>query len=153
MVVLVERESVTGTFWLDTESVSTKVVSLGLQEVCWEVLCPIAVIEAECCAECRCWDSPEGALANNVSPSWLSLVDGFVEEVIEKKIFKIGVCAVCGCDVLEENRANNAATSPHECNGRLVKFPFVRFSSLCRVNQSIVAVEVGQLTFWISMNP
>ena len=143
MVVLVKRESVTGIFWLDTESVSTKVVSLGLQEICWEILRPIAVIKAECSAECRCWNSPEGAFANNVSPSWLSLMDGFVEEVIEKKIFKIGVSTICGCDVLQENRTDNAATSPHECNGRLVEFPFVRLSSLCRLNQSFAAIEVG----------
>ena len=68
---------------LDLECVSTEVISLCLQKICWEVLCAVPIIPAESSTESGRRYTPQRALADNVSPAALSFVDGFVEEVVE----------------------------------------------------------------------
>ena len=75
---------VTGIFGLDAERVSTKVVALGLQQICRKIFGAVTVVEAESCAEGGCRDSPKSAFADNVAPTRLSVVNGLVEEVVEK---------------------------------------------------------------------
>ncbi len=90
-------------FRLDPERVSAKVITLGLQQIGWQVLGSVAIVEAQRSGESRSRNTPQSALADNISPARLSLVDGLVEEVIEKEIFQLGVTAICACDVLQEN--------------------------------------------------
>jgi len=122
-----------GSLGLDAESVSSEVITLGLQKVGREVLCPVAVEPRKRAGESGCGNTEQGSLGNNVSPAGLSLVDSLVEEVVEKKVLKVGVVAVGRGDVLKEHRADDAATTPHEGDGRLVELPAILLGSLLNV--------------------
>lgn len=84
VVIFTFRILLVGFLGLDPECVSTKVISLRLQKICWEVLGAVPIIPAESSAESGRRNTPQRALADNVSPAVLSLVDGFVEEVVEQ---------------------------------------------------------------------
>ena len=94
---------VVGELWLDVESVGTEVVTLGLEKVGWKVLGPVTVKEGKSGGEARSWDTPESTLGDDVSPSWLCLVDCLVEEVVEEQVLEVWVGTVGLCDVLEED--------------------------------------------------
>lgn len=130
MNVLALGEGLVGVLGLDAESVGTEVVTLGLQQVGGQVLGAVAVVEAEGGGEGRQRNTPEGRLADNVTPAGLGLVDGLGEEVIEQQVLKVGVVAVSVGDVLQEDGADNATTAPHEGNGRLVELPAVLLGGL-----------------------
>ena len=115
---------------VDAEGVGTEVVTLGLQQVGGQGLGAVAVVEAEGSAESGGGDTPEGTLADNVSPALLGVVDGLVEEVVEEEVLEVGVLAVGLGDVLQEDRADNATTAPHEGNGGLVELPAVLLGGL-----------------------
>ena len=80
-----------GVLWLDPEGVGTKVITLGLEKVGWEVLGPVAVVERQGSAESRGWDTPESTLADNVSPALLCVVNGLVEEVVKEEVLEVWV--------------------------------------------------------------
>ena len=103
VVVLALRIFVICVLWFNSESMSSEVISLGLQEVGRQILGSITVIEAKRGAECRCRDTPQCAFAYNVPPTWLRLVNCLVEEVVEQQVFKVGVFAIRSGNVLEEN--------------------------------------------------
>lgn len=135
--VLALGEVLVGVFGLDAESVGTKVVTLGLQQVGGKFLGAITVVEAEGSAEGGKRDTPESRLADDVSPATLGVVDGLVEEVVEEKVLEVGVVTVGIGDVLEEDRADDAATTPHEGNGRLVQLPAIFLSSLLDEHEAL----------------
>ena len=130
MDVLTLGEVVVGVLRLDAEGVSTEVVTLGLQQVGREALGTVSVVEAESSAEGRSRNTPQGDLADDVSPAVLGVVDGLVEESVEQEVLEVGVGAVGIGDVLEENGADDAATAPHEGNGGLVQLPAVFLGGL-----------------------
>lgn len=130
MDVLALRVGLVGVLRLDAEGVGTEVVTLGLQQVGGEVAGAVAVVEAEGSAESGGGDTPESALADDVSPAALGLLDGGVEELVEQEVLEVGVLAVSVGDVLEEDGADDATTTPHEGNGGLVQLPAVLTSSL-----------------------
>lgn len=105
-----------GVFRLDLEGVGSEVVSLGLKQVGGQILSTITVEPAESSTESRGRYSEKRCLGDDVSPTGLSLVNSFVEEVIKKKILKIGVLPVGRCDILQENGSNDTTSAPHECN-------------------------------------
>ena len=119
-----------GVLGLDAEGVGTEVVTLGLEQVGGQVLGAVAVVEAEGSTESRGGDTPEGTLGDNVAPAVLGGVDGVVEEVVEEKVLEVGVAAVGLGDVLEEDRADDAATTPHEGDLGLLELPAVLLGSL-----------------------
>jgi hypothetical protein len=123
--VLLVRE-----LWLDPESVSTEVITLGLEKVGWKVLGAVTIEPVQCGCESRGWDTEKSGLGNDVSPSWLSLVDSLVEEVVEEQVLEVGVCSVSGGDILQEDRADNASSTPHESDGWLVQLPLVFLGGL-----------------------
>ena len=120
----------TGILGLDSKRVSAEVVSLSLEKVGWQVLRSIAVIEAQCSAEGGRGYSPEGPFADNVPPTTLCIVDCAVEEVVKEKVLKIRILAESCRDILQEDRANDTPTTPHERDFRLVKFPRVFLGGL-----------------------
>lgn len=119
-----------GAFGLDQEGMGTEVIPLSLEEVSWQVVGAISVVEAERRREGRSRDTPQSGLANDITPSGLSFVDGLGEEVVKQQIFEFWVVAVCVGDVLQEDGANNATTTPHQRNGWLVQLPVVFFGGL-----------------------
>jgi hypothetical protein len=123
--ILALGEGLAGVLGLDAESVGTEVITLGLEEVGGQVLRAVAVVEAESGGEGRSGDTPQSGLADDVTPAVLSVVNGLVEEVVEEQVLKVGVVAVSVGDVLEEDGADDAASAPHEGNGRLVELPVV----------------------------
>lgn len=119
-----------GELGLDLEGVGTEVVTLGLEQVGGQVLGAVAVEEAERSAEGRSGDTPEGTLGDDVPPAGLGLVDGLVEEVGEEEVLEVGVLAVSAGDVLQEDGADDAATTPHEGDLGLLELPAVLLGSL-----------------------
>jgi len=115
---------------LDLEGVGTKVITLRLEQVGGQVLGAVPVEPRESGGECRGRYAEESSLGDDVAPAWLRLVDGLVEEVVEEEVLKVGVGAVGGRDVLEEDGADDAATTPHEGDGGLVELPAVFLGSL-----------------------
>lgn len=130
MDILALGEGLAGVFGLDAESVGTEVVTLGLEEVGGQVLGAVAVVEAEGSGEGRSGDTPQSGLADHVTPAVLGVVNGLVEEVVEEQVLKVGVVAVGVGNVLKEDGADDAATAPHEGNGRLVQLPLVLLGGL-----------------------
>jgi hypothetical protein len=128
--VLALGEGLAGVLGLDAESVGTEVVTLGLEEVGRQVLGAVAIVEAESSGEGGGGDTPESSLADHVTPAVLGVVNGLLEEVVEEQVLEVGVVAVGLSDVLEEDRANNAATTPHEGDGGLVELPVVLLGGL-----------------------
>jgi hypothetical protein len=96
--------------------VSTKVVTLRLKEIGREVLGTVTIIPAKRGAEGRERNTPQSTFADDVSPARLCLVDGLIEEVVEEQVFEIRVVAVGLGDILEEDRSNDAAATPHKSN-------------------------------------
>jgi len=126
-----------GVLGLDAEGVGTEVVTLSLEKVGGEVLGAVTVEPRQSGREGGSRDTKEGSLGNNVSPTGLSLVDGLVEEVVEQEVLEVRLAAVGVGDVLEEDGSDNAATSPHEGNGRLVKLPAVLASGLLHEHEAL----------------
>lgn len=130
MIVLALWEFRVSVFRLDLEGMGAEVITLGLEQVGREILRAVSVIEAQGRTESWCGNAPFGALSYNVSPTFLSVMNGFVEEVIKQQVLEIRVLPISACNVLEEDGANDAASSPHECDRGLVQFPAVFFGSL-----------------------
>lgn len=86
----------------DSEGMGSEVVSLRLQQIGREIFGTIAVVPSKSRVECRCRDSPKCAFADYISPARLSLVDGFVEEIIKEQILQVGVFTIGRSNVLEE---------------------------------------------------
>ena len=114
-----------GELGLDAESMGTEVVALSLQKVGRKILRSISIVEAESSAEGWSGDTPESTLADNISPASLSLMDGGVEELVEEEVLKIRVLAVRAGDVLQEDRSDDATSTPHEGDFRLVQLPTI----------------------------
>jgi hypothetical protein len=115
---------------LDQEGVGTEVVTLGLKKVGGQILGAVTVEEGESSAEGRSWNARLDTPCDNISPAILSLVNSLVEEVIEEQVLQVGLGTVSRGDVLQEDGANDAATTPHESDGGLVQLPLVLLSSL-----------------------
>lgn len=115
---------------LDAESVGAKVVALGLEQVGGQVLGADAVVEGERGGEGGGGDTPGGGLGDDVAPAGLRGVDGLVEEVVEEQVLEVRVGAVGLGDVLEEDRADDAPSAPHERDFGLLEFPAVFLGSL-----------------------
>lgn len=142
--VLANLVLLVGELRLDAEGVGTEVVTLGLEEVGGEVLGTVTVVEGQSGAEAGSGDTPEGALGDNVSPALLCVVDGLVEEVVEEEVLEVGVAAVGGSDVLEEDGADDAATAPHEGDLGLVELPAVLLGGLhSRVSLLLQSSEIA----------
>ena len=132
MDVLTLGVGLTGELGLDAESVGTEVVTLGLQQIGGKVLGAVTIVESKGSGESGERDTPQSRLADDVAPAALGLVDGLGEEVVEQKVLEVGVVAVSVSDVLQEDGADNTATTPHEGNGRLVELPAVLLGSLLK---------------------
>ena len=126
----------------DTEGVSTEVVTLwtmpvrgrsyhlrhivthlALQQVGGQDLAAVTVEEREGSAEGRKGNAPDDGLGHDAPPAGLRLVDGLVEEVIEEQRLKVLGLLVCGGDVTEEDRLDDATTTPHLSNAGVVEVP------------------------------
>jgi len=110
--VLAFRISLVRILGLNTESVSTKVITLSLEKVGREVLGAIAVVEAEGSAESRGGNAPKCTLGddagdcqyfrhlisaiNVLSPAGLCLVNSLGKEVVEEQVLEVRVSAVTG---------------------------------------------------------
>ena len=68
---------------------------------------------------------PKVRTCNDVAPAWLRLVDGLIEEVIEEQVLEVWVGAVGLGDVFQEDRADDATTTPHERDLGLLELPIV----------------------------
>lgn len=137
MNVLAVGVLVAGVLGLDVESVSTKVITLSLQQVGGQVLGAVTVEPRQGSGESGSRDTKLGRLGNNLSPAGLGLVDSLVEEVVEQQVGQVGLLAVGRGDVLEEDGADDAATTPHEGNGRLVELPAVLLGGLLHEHEAL----------------
>src|ERR1700760_3228801 len=60
---------------------------------------------------------------DGLAPRPTILVEGAREEVIEEKVFEVRVLVESRLDVAEEGAANDATTSPHQCNAAHIEVP------------------------------
>lgn len=128
---------------LNLKGMGSKVIALRLEKIGGEVLRTIAVEPRKSCTESRSRNAENSGLGDDISPARLRLVNGFVEEIVEKQVLEVGVLAIGGCDVFQEDRADDAPSAPHESDRWLVEFPFVFLSSLDR-DISTVKNESGE---------
>lgn len=126
-------------FGLDQEGVGTKVITLSLEEVGRQVLRAVTIEPGQSSGEGRGRKTHEGGFGNDISPAGLGLVDSFVEKVVEEQVLEVVVGVEGSGDVLQENRADNASSAPHEGDGWLVELPLVLTSSLIVVSQELPA--------------
>lgn len=75
-----------GVFGLDAEGVGSEVVTLSLEQVGGKVLGAVSIVEAQGRAESGCRNTPEGSLADYVSPALLGVVNGLCEEFVEQQV-------------------------------------------------------------------
>ena len=87
----------------DSESVSTEVISLGLDQRSGQLLASVTVEERQGGGVGRDGDTPQGGLGDDSPPSGLSLLDGALEEVVEQQRFELGVLLECLGDVGQED--------------------------------------------------
>lgn len=130
MDIFALRVVLVGVLGLDAEGVGAEVITLSLKKVGGQVLGAVAIVEGKRGGKGRCGDTPENGLGADVSPAGLSVVDSLVEEIIEEKVLEVGVGAESLGDVLEEDRADDAATTPHEGDLGLVELPRVLLGGL-----------------------
>lgn len=135
--VLTSLVLVVGKLGLDMEGVGTKVITLSLEEVGRQVLGAVAVEPRQSSGEGGRRDTHQGSLGDNITPAGLGLVDGLVEEVVKQQVLQFRVIAVGGGNVLEEDGANDAATTPHKGNGRLVEFPAKLLGGLLHQHEAL----------------
>lgn len=126
-----------GSLGLDSEGVGTEVITLSLEEVGGQVFGSVAIKPRQGSGERGDGETKERGLGDDVSPAGLSLVDGLVEEVVKEEVLKVGVVAIGGGDVLEEDGADNTATTPHEGNGGLVELPAVLLGRLLHKHEAL----------------
>jgi hypothetical protein len=132
MDILVLGILLTCELWLDLEGMCAEVVTLCLEKVGRQILGAVTDEPRQSGRESWSWDTEKGSLGNDISPSWLSLVDSLVEEVREQQVLEVWVGAVGSGDILQEDRADDTATTPHEGNRGLVELPLVFLGSLER---------------------
>lgn len=82
-------------------------------------------------------------------------MDSLVEEVIKEQVLEVGVVAVGGSDVLQEDGSDDATSSPHQGNRGLVELPAVLLGSLSSREYFTErkVKETEQHTSCISMKP
>ena len=115
---------------LDLEGMRAKVITLRLEQVGGQVLGTVSIKPGQSGGECWGRYTEESSLGDDVAPAGLRLVDCLVEKVVEEEVFEIGVGTVRGGDVLEEDGADDAATTPHEGDRGLVELPAIFLGSL-----------------------
>lgn len=96
---------------------------LSLQDVGRDDLAPVAVEEGKGRAECWRGDTPDGGLSDDTPPARLSLVNSLVEEVVEQERLELGVGLICVCDITEEDRLDNASSTPDTSDTSIVQSP------------------------------
>jgi hypothetical protein len=126
-----------GSLWLDQEGVGTEIISLGLDEVCWSVCSSVSVEEVQGGTETWGWDAQVNGSLDDASPAWLGLVNSIIEELVEQQVLEVRVGTIGLGDVLEEDRSNDATSSPHQCDFWLVEFPLVCLCSVLNEHKSL----------------
>ena len=122
----------------DPEGMSAKVIPLSLNHRCRESFRAISIEPTQRGREGGSGDAQPCALGNDVTPILLSFMNCLVEEIIKQQILQLVVLytvsefgAVVGGtlvgfgDVAEEDGADDAASTPHECDARVIEFPAI----------------------------
>jgi len=122
---------------LDKEGMGTEVISLCLEHVGGKIGGAVSVKEGQSGGESGKRDTPEGRLGHNVAPAFLRLVDSLVKEIVEEQVLEVRVAAVSLGDVFEEDRADDAAATPHESDFRLVEGPVVFLSGILDEHEAL----------------
>ena len=96
---------------------------MSLEEVSGDNLAPVTIEEGKSSGESGGGDTPEDGLGDDATPAGLCLVDGLVEEVVEEQRLKVLRLLVGRGDVTEEDRLDDATTTPHLSNAGVVEVP------------------------------
>ncbi|KAH3659573.1 hypothetical protein OGATHE_005618 [Ogataea polymorpha] len=115
----------------------SKVVSLGLQQVSWQLLGSVAVVEGQGGREGRRRNTGLDGNAERLSPSGLGLGNGLVEEWVEQQVLQVWVFSVGCSDLCQENRSDDASSSPHQSDGWEVELPVVFLCGLSDQHESL----------------
>ncbi|KAH3667268.1 hypothetical protein OGAPHI_002917 [Ogataea philodendri] len=121
----------------DLESVGSEVVSLGLQQVSWQLLGSVTVVEGQSSREGWGWDTGLNSKSESLSPSGLCLGNSLVEEWVEQQVLQVWVLSVSRGDLTQENRSDDTSSSPHESNGWEIELPAVLLGSFSDQHESL----------------
>ena len=100
--------------------VGTEVIALCLDEVCGEAGRAAGVVEGECGGDCGDGDTEIYGGGYDTAPRGLGVFDGIFEEGVEEEVFQFGIFVECIFYIVEEDRADDAASPPHECDAAVV---------------------------------
>lgn len=117
--------------------VSTKVISLGLEQVGGEDGVAVSVKEGQGRGQGGDGDSQDNSLGNNVAPALGGTLNSLGEEGVEKQVLQLRVLGVGSLDVTQEDGANDAAAAPHEGNAGVVQVPTVLLGSLAHEHEAL----------------
>ncbi|EEQ40117.1 hypothetical protein CLUG_04245 [Clavispora lusitaniae ATCC 42720] len=123
--------------WQDLEGMSTKVVSLSLQQVSWQLSRSVTIVEGQSSRESRNWNTVLNSLTDSRSPALLSLDNSLVEEWVEQQVLQVWVLSVSSSNLAQEDRSDDTSTSPHQSNGWVVQLPTVLLSSLSDQHETL----------------
>jgi hypothetical protein len=134
MNILVQRERLTNKLRQNPKRMSPKIIPLRLQQARRETFGTISIVETQCGAKRWNGYSQSRGFSNDVAPGRLGFVDRIVEEIVKQQVFQIWVfwegldelgkreegegrgTLVGFGDVAEEDGADDATASPHECD-------------------------------------
>lgn len=134
---LTNLQVVVGLLWNNLEGVGTKVISLGLQQVGWQVGSSVTIVEGESSGESWCWDTVLSSERHSLSPAGLGLGNGISEELVEQQVLQLWVLLEGLCDFTEEDGSDDTTTSPHEGNCWEVEVPLVLLSSFSDQHETL----------------
>ena len=104
---------------------STEEIPLGLSEILWQPIPPIAIEVAEGCTEGKARYPEPVRRPNDHSPGILGLQDPGTEFRVEKQVGKIRPLAMSLLDEIQEPGPNNATTLPNPADFSQIEVPTI----------------------------
>mmetsp|Transcript_2176 Transcript_2176/g.3488 ORF Transcript_2176/g.3488 Transcript_2176/m.3488 type:complete len:212 (-) Transcript_2176:791-1426(-) len=119
------------------EGVRPKVVTLRLEKVGWQPLCPVTVEEGERGREGGSGNTKERGVSHDLPPALLTAVDGVDEIGREQQVLQAGLGVVSLLDLAQERGANDAPPAPHEGDLAVVERPSVGLGSFLQQHEAL----------------
>ena len=103
--------------------VRPKVIALSLQQVGRQAAAAVTIEVGQRRRESRDGKALLDGRRDDSTPGRLCFLDRLPEEVVQQKVFQVRVLVKRVLDVLQEDRTNDAATSPQQRDRAVVQLP------------------------------
>lgn len=125
-------------------SMSSKVITLCLQQVCWQPLRAIAIVEGQSRRQARHWNSPKRRVGHDLSPRVLVLDHCGLEEIVQQEVRQLWVAHESLFDVAQEHASNDAASAPHQGDAAVVQVPAIFLGSFAHQHEALLMKFVDE---------